>query len=68
MAEGSATSLVLILCAAVLFLVVMLLLRLTGVNWMLSILGGTLVVVMYIGLNFAIRSLLSTLIRGWLWA
>lgn len=68
MAEGSATSLVLILCAAVLFLVVMLLLRLTEVNWMLSILGGTLVVVMYIGLNFAIRSLLSTLIRGWLWA
>lgn len=68
MVEGSGTCVVLILCAAVLFLVVMLLLRLTGVNWMLSILGGTPVVVMYIALNFAIRSLLSTLIKGWLWA
>lgn len=68
MADGNAISLVLILCAAILFLVVMLLLRLTRVNWMLSILGGTLAVVIYMTLNFAIHSLLSAFLRGWLWA
>lgn len=55
-----------ILCAAILFFTVMIILRLTRVRWIWSILGGTLAIIIYSILNFLAVFLLESFMRGWL--
>jgi hypothetical protein len=55
-----------IVCAAILFLATMVILRLTRVHWVWSVLGGVMGIFVYSGLILLSYFLLETFIKAWI--
>lgn len=61
------TSIAWIMSAVTLFVIVVLMFRLTSVNWFWSLLSGALAIVIYSILISSIFRMLDIFMEGWLW-